>query len=106
MYADERRLQRLFENLYRNAVEHGGEDVTVTVGDIDGEGFFVADDGPGIPPDERDRVFQSGYSGDEDGTGFGLAIVERIVEAHGWAIHVTESDTGGARFEITGLEMG
>jgi PAS domain S-box-containing protein len=115
--ADRSRLQQLFENLYRNsvehgstssrpeaddAVEHGGEGVTVTVGAID-DGFSVADTGPGIPESEREDVFEAGYSTDEDGTGFGLRIVEQIAEAHGWDISVTESDQGGARFEVTGV---
>ncbi|WP_436931101.1 PAS domain S-box protein [Halosimplex halobium] len=101
--ADESRLQQLVENLARNAVEHGGEDVTVTVGDLP-EGFYVADDGSGIPPDDRESVLEPGYSTAEDGTGFGLAIVQQVAEAHGWSVGVTESDTGGARFEFTGVE--
>ncbi|MFB6157506.1 MAG: PAS domain S-box protein, partial [Haloferacaceae archaeon] len=103
--ADRSRLQRLLENLLANAVEHGGDGVTVRVGDReDGSGFYVADDGPGIPEDERDRIFESGYSTDEDGTGFGLSIVEGIAEAHGWDVAVTGSPDGGARFEVVGVE--
>jgi signal transduction histidine kinase len=67
-------------------------------------GFYVADDGPGILEDEREDVFDVGYSTSADGNGFGLSIVARIAEAHGWSVAVTESDDGGARFEITGLE--
>ena len=62
-------------------------------------GFAVADDGPGIPADDRDRVFESGYT-TGDGTGLGLAIVKTIAEAHGWTVSVTESDAGGARFVV------
>lgn len=69
-----------------------------------GEGFFIADDGPGIPPAERDRVFDSGYTTARDGTGMGLAIVCEVVDAHGWSIGVTESEVGGTRFEISGVE--
>ena len=98
--ADESRLRQAFENLFRNARDHGGADVTVTVGDTD-DGFYVEDDGPGIPADERDGVFDLGTTSSDDGTGFGLAIVERIVEAHGWSITVTESAHGGARFEVS-----
>ncbi|ELY45178.1 hybrid sensor histidine kinase/response regulator [Natronorubrum sulfidifaciens] len=76
--------------------------VTVTVGTLP-SGFYVADDGPGIPPDERDSVFETGYSR-AGGTGFGLAIVERIADAHGWSVTVTESEAGGARFEFRGVE--
>jgi signal transduction histidine kinase len=77
--------------------------VTVTVGDLDG-GFYVADDGPGIPPDERDDIFDAGYSTSVEGTGFGLNIVQRIADAHDWSVDVTESQSGGARFEITGVD--
>ncbi|WP_424016152.1 PAS domain S-box protein (plasmid) [Halorientalis pallida] len=101
--ADESRLQQLLENFYRNAVEHGGDAVTVHVGDLNG-GFYVADTGAGILESERDEIFEAGYSTAEHGTGFGLRIVEQIVEAHGWEIRVTDSETGGARFEITGVE--
>jgi PAS domain S-box-containing protein len=100
--ADRTRLQQLFENLYRNAVEHGGDGVTVSVGAMD-DGFYVADTGPGIPESEREEVFEAGYSTNEDGTGFGLRIVEQIADAHGWEITVTESEERGARFEITGV---
>ncbi len=103
--ADRSRLQQLFENLYRNAVEHGGDDVTVSVGATD-DGFYVADTGPGIPEADRGDVFEAGYSTNEDGTGFGLRIVEQIADAHGWKITVTESEQDGARFEITGVETG
>lgn len=99
--ADPSRLRTLFENLFRNAIEHGGE--TVRVGSLEG-GFFVADDGPGVPDDERQTVFERGYSTRADGTGFGLAIVESIATAHGWSIEVTEGRDGGARFEIAGIE--
>ncbi|WP_136718362.1 sensor histidine kinase [Halorientalis salina] len=99
------RLKRLFENLFRNAVEHGGSDVTVTVGPLaDRTGFYIADDGPGIPAAERDHVFEPGHTTSETGTGFGLAIVADIVAAHGWDVRVTDSAAGGARFEITGVD--
>jgi len=77
--ADSARLQRLLENLFRNALDHGGPDVTVTVGTIpDCPGFYVSDDGPGIPESNRDSVFDPGYTTREQGTGFGLAIVAEI----------------------------
>jgi len=87
-----------------DSVEHGSHDVTVTVGEVDG-GFYVADDGPGIPADEREQVCEAGYSTAEDGVGFGLSIVRDIVTAHGWALSITESEAGGARFEITGVDV-
>ncbi|WP_336136422.1 sensor histidine kinase [Natronomonas amylolytica] len=104
--ADSGRLQQLFENLFRNAIDHAGEDVTVRVGGLsDTAGFYVADTGPGIPEAERDDVFTYGYSTAEDGTGFGLAIVSEIAEAHGWEITLTDSEEGGTRFEISGTDV-
>jgi signal transduction histidine kinase len=100
--ADESRLKQLLENLMRNAVEHGGDDVTVTVGELP-DGFYVADDGPGIPAADRDEIFEAGYSTNDAGTGFGLSIVNQVVDAHGWDVRVTESSDGGARFEVTGV---
>jgi signal transduction histidine kinase len=102
--ADRSRLQQLLENLIRNAVEHGGEDVTVTVGDLDA-GFYVADDGPGIALEDREQIFESGYTTTDGGTGFGLRIVREIADAHDWSVSVTSSDQGGARFEVTGVEV-
>ncbi|MFB6360430.1 MAG: ATP-binding protein [Halobacteriales archaeon] len=104
--ADPERVQQLLENLLRNAIDHVGSDVTIRVGRIEGEqGFFVADDGPGIPGEDREDVFESGYTTDTDGTGFGLAIVKEIADAHEWTITVTESRDGGARFEVTNLDV-
>ncbi|MFB6218979.1 MAG: PAS domain-containing sensor histidine kinase [Halobacteriaceae archaeon] len=97
--ADADRLQRALENLFRNAVEHAGPAVEVTVGATP-RGFYVADDGPGIPAEEREDVFDHGYSTAADGTGFGLAIVREIAAAHGWTVSVGESESGGARFEF------
>ncbi|MFW6045269.1 MAG: PAS domain S-box protein [Natronomonas sp.] len=101
--ADVSQLQQLLDNLFRNSLEHSGGDVTVTVDELQ-DGFVVEDDGPGIPPEERTIVLQSGYSTDEDGTGLGLSIVNRIAEAHDWDIDVTTATSGGARFEFTGVE--
>ena len=100
LLVDPIRTKQLFENLYRNAIEHGRGDVHIRVGPCDG-GFFVADDGPGIPEAERDTVLEQGYSTAEDGSGLGLAIVRAIADAHGWQITITESEAGGARFEFT-----
>ncbi|WP_158059197.1 hybrid sensor histidine kinase/response regulator [Halorussus halophilus] len=120
--ADEARLCNLFENLFRNSVEHastssqtqsaenveGGasadvverDAVMVTIDSFD-SGFAVADDGPGIPEDVRERVLDFGYSTADDGTGLGLAIVREIAAAHGWELSIEESETGGARFEFS-----
>jgi signal transduction histidine kinase len=120
--AGEDRLSHLFENLFRNAVEHGsanpdsqtphesGDDstgqVAIEVGPLsDAEGFYVEDDGPGIPEDVRAQVFDRGYTESAGGTGLGLAIVTDVVEAHGWEIRATEGSDGGARFEVTGVTL-
>lgn len=100
--ADRTRLRQLLENLFRNALEHGRADATVTVGDLP-NGFYVADDGAGVTEEDREVVFERGYSTSSEGTGYGLDIVAEIVEAHGWEIALTESEGGGARFEITGV---
>ncbi|AKH96937.1 PAS domain S-box protein [Halanaeroarchaeum sulfurireducens] len=102
---DDDRLRRLFENLFRNGVEHGGDSVTVRVG-VSGEDIlYVEDDGPGIPEEAREDVFEPGHTSRRDGTGFGLAIVRRIAAAHGWNIRVTEGTEGGARFEMSGVRV-
>jgi len=89
-----------------DAIDRGGEGVTVRVGTIEGDefGFYAEDDGPGIPPGERERVFEIGHTTAEDGTGFGLSIVEGIVEAHGWTVRPAEAESGSARFEVTGVD--
>lgn len=99
--ADRSRLRHLLENLFRNSVDHAGPDATVDVGPLaDEAGFYVEDDGTGIPPEDRERVFEHGYTDSEDGTGLGLDIVRTIAEAHGWAVRAVEGSDGGARFEF------
>lgn len=100
--ADRSRLKQLLENLMRNAIDHGGEAVTVTIGDHS-DGFYVADDGPGIPPEERERVFETGFSTTTEGTGFGLSIAQQIAEAHGWEISLAKSTEDGVRIEISDI---
>jgi signal transduction histidine kinase len=103
--ADRVRLLELFENLFRNAVEHGGTSVTVTVSPLP-DGFAVEDDGPGIPGGAEDDVFDRGFTSTEDGTGFGLAIVREIAEAHDWQVDaVATGGDRGARFEVTGATV-
>ncbi|MXR22456.1 histidine kinase N-terminal 7TM domain-containing protein [Halobacterium bonnevillei] len=106
--ADPDQLESLLENVFRNAVEHGGEDVTVTVGvtsDRQGlTGFYVADDGPGIPKADREEVFKRGFTTSSDGTGLGLSIVADIADVHDWSVDLTESAAGGVRLEVTGVK--
>lgn len=101
--ADHGLLTRLLANLFDNAINYGGDEVTVTIGPLK-SGFYVADNGPGIPEAERDRVFNQGYT-TASGTGLGLTIVKHIVDAHGWDIMVTDSRDGGTRLEINGVEI-
>ena len=111
-HSDRNRFYQLFENLIRNAVEHSDGPVTIRIGKLntmftstrvesDGTfGFYVEDDGPGVPETQRESVFDAGESTNPQGTGFGLSIVKRIAEAHGWTVDLKESFDGGARFEF------
>ncbi len=98
-------LRRAFANLYRNAAEamkgRGSIDVTVT-GDGSGGGLAVtiADHGPGIPAELRQRVFEPYFTTKDDGTGLGLALVRVTLEAHRGTISVNETPGGGATFAI------
>ncbi|WP_058996481.1 response regulator [Haloarcula sp. CBA1127] len=103
--ADSGRVQDLLANLFRNAIEHNDGDVEIEVGLLESnDGFYIADNGDGVEGDAND-VFEMGYSSTKDGTGFGLAIVEQVAEAHGWEVSLAESDSGGARFEVSGVEL-
>ncbi len=133
VHADRGRLQQLFENVFRNAVEHGSPSnrpsaddavehdgwddgatppVSVRVGLLSDhgspDGFYIADDGPGIPATQRDHLFEYGTSGRDGGTGLGLAIVKDVVDAHDWRVRVADdahAGRTGARFEITGVTV-
>lgn len=135
-YADRSALEHIFENLFRNAVEHGHSEsetinpshrrsdsntatqvtghvvvedggkrdtLSVRVGALN-DGFYVEDDGAGLPEIAEGQLFDSGVTTHKQGTGFGLSIVEKLVNAHGWEVRATDSDGGGARFEISGVE--
>lgn len=102
---DRARVVELFSNLFRNSVEHGSEGGSVTVRVTrDADRISVSDDGPGIPVDIRNEVLDRGVSTTDSGTGFGLAIVDEIAEAHGWTVEVDESESGGAQFDIVDVE--
>lgn len=102
--SDPDRLCELFENLFRNAVEHGEGRLTVRVGPLN-TGFYVEDDGPGIADEDKNEVFDHGFTTRDDGHGYGLSVVRTIVNAHGWDITASDAQDGGARFEVTGIEF-
>jgi signal transduction histidine kinase len=102
VHGDRMLLRQLLENLYRNAVEHAGKDCTVTVGSLS-DGFYVEDDGPGLPPEVRARAEKADFS--TRGVGLGLSIVQAVADAHGATLRVTESAAGGARFEVRDVDL-
>lgn len=98
---DERRLRELTRNLLDNAIRHARGNVDVAT-ETDGKScaIVVDDDGEGVAPNERERIFERFYrhSDDGSGTGLGLAIVRWIVRAHDGTIDVRTAPLGGARF--------
>jgi len=98
--AENDRLQLLLRELFDNAVAHTEGPVTVTVGDTD-SGFYVADDGPGIPESDRDNVFEQGFGTTREGEGYGLFLVDTAARAHGWTVSIRESESGGTRIDVT-----
>ncbi len=98
---DERRLRELARNLVDNAIHHARHRVTITSRQ---NGRFselvVDDDGDGVPPDDRERIFERFYrrSSNGAGSGLGLAIVRWIARAHDGTVTVGEAPDGGARF--------
>ncbi|MCO8242548.1 MULTISPECIES: ATP-binding protein [unclassified Haladaptatus] len=100
--ADETYLEHLLRNLFENAIEHGGTDVTVTVGELS-TGFYVADNGIGISAEDKETVFEMGYTtaSDYGGMGLGLAFVRELSDVYGWTCSLTDSETGGAQFEFS-----
>ncbi|WP_138761016.1 sensor histidine kinase [Modestobacter altitudinis] len=104
---DKNRLERAVTNLLDNADRHAGGIVDVRVQRQDGSVLVLVDDaGPGVPPTERERVFERFARGPRaarrsmPGAGLGLAIVEETAAAHGGAAWVSDSPAGGARFSL------
>lgn len=96
--ADKKALKQCFENVIRNAIEHGGKNVTVTV-DVHDDGFYIEDNGPGIDSKIADELFEMGATTERSGTGYGLGIVNEIIEEHGWEVEVND-EANGARFDF------
>ncbi|WP_254763512.1 PAS domain S-box protein [Natrinema marinum] len=105
--ADRSRLLRLLENCFRNSIEHGGATVRVRVGLLEADdqgdgcrGFFIEDDGEGLPEELQGRLFDPSVSSSSDGLGIGLWVVREVATGHGWSVTATESEGEGARFEF------
>jgi len=108
LFVNPKLMEHVFENLFQNSVTHaggffrGGEDsdpLQIRVGTTD-DGFYFEDTGRGIPERDRHRVFDWGYTTHPEGEGIGLPLIRRFITAHDWSVRVTESEEGGARFEI------
>jgi len=107
VFADRDEIARAVRNLLENAMRYCRSRVEVSIKDRDGQWVVVvSDDGPGIPADQRDDVFErfvrvaEDRSRDDGGTGLGLSIVQSIAERNGGSVSVTDSELGGARFEL------
>ena len=100
--ANRNRTLSILENLFRNTLDHCESTVTVTVGATP-DGFFVADDGPGVPVSHRNEIFEYGYTTTDEGTGLGLSIVRTMAESHGWTVELDTGYHDGTRFVFGGV---
>jgi two-component system phosphate regulon sensor histidine kinase PhoR len=111
-HADAHRLEQVLANLVDNAIKYGRTQGTVSiggrVGDMPGQlEIFVRDDGPGIPTESLDRVFERFYrvdkarSREQGGTGLGLSIVKHIIHNHGGKVWAKSEPGKGATFFFT-----
>ena len=99
------RLSQLFETLFENSISQATEPVRVRVGGLEnGRGFFVANDGPKIPKEDRKHSVGSSHIGTPNESAYDIAAIKRIANAHGWHLRLTESELGGARIEFHGVE--
>ena len=105
VHVDADQLGQLFQNLIKNAIEHGENGVRIEIDAREtpaGYRFSVSDNGPGIPPAQQDDIFGLfDTGGDSDGTGIGLAVCERIVARHNGTISVESTPGGGTTFDVT-----
>lgn len=107
---DDAKLRQVLQNLVLNAAQavngagagEGGEVRVASGGRRRSEWWFeVCDDGPGVPEEDRERVFEPYFTSKASGTGLGLAVCRRVVEAHGGSLTCEQADSGGARFRAT-----
>lgn len=103
LYVDPVRLDRALHNLVRNAIEaapRGGQVVVTTRDDPHSTVVVVDDDGPGIPPEDRPRIFELFFTRKRGGTGLGLPLARRAIHDHGGELEVLDRPGGGARFVV------
>jgi signal transduction histidine kinase len=117
LWCNEDRLKQIVVNLVRNAIKHGcdPQQPRITIGAVESEesdnapqraglgGFYVQDNGPGIAPQFHKEIFLPGRrlaNAAPDGSGMGLAIVQKIVDHYGGAVHVDPACTAGSRFVV------
>jgi len=98
-------LSAAFRNLLTNAIQHNDTDspaITVSCTPLDGRvAVHIADDGPGIPDERKESVFESGRTlGDSGGTGFGLSLVETLLEQHGGNVYLSDNEPRGSVFTV------
>jgi two-component system sensor histidine kinase HydH len=103
-FCDRDRIYQVVLNLLVNALQAlpsgGSIELSMLPADAGSVGFRIADDGPGLPADLRDRIFRPFVTGREEGTGLGLAFVERIVKAHHGSITVKTATDQGTAFAV------
>lgn len=97
--ADREWLGLALDELFGNAIDHGGPGTTVRVGTDDGR-LYVADDGPGLGETDPERAIEPGVTTERTAAGCGLTVVERVAGAHGWDCRLTETDRGGLRVDL------
>ena len=95
-------MEQLLEKLFENSIEHSEGRVIVRIGDLE-DGFYVEDNGPGIPDSIHDDVIKGGFTTRDHGMGLGLTIVVQIVDLYDWNWTLTTSEDGGVRFEFTDI---
>jgi two-component system, NtrC family, sensor histidine kinase HydH len=97
---DEGRMRQVLANLVENGLAAGGPVRVRVAGERGRLVIEVADQGPGVPADERDKIFEPFFTKKTRGTGLGLAVARRVVEAHGGTIAVKDGTSGGAVFRV------
>ncbi|PKR89790.1 sensor histidine kinase [Pleomorphomonas diazotrophica] len=100
--ADRQAISRVLTNLIQNAIAHGGPGVAIEVEVTPNAEVRIRDNGPGVPPADRERIFEPFHRGSTDrgGAGLGLNLVQEIVTRHHGSVHVTDAAKGGAEFVV------